>query len=175
MGFLGRFMPQKGFLVLIDALNWLLENGIEKECHLVAVGSDDCLGRYRREVNRRPRLSGRVSFVAHVPDAAPIIRELDLMVMPSLWEAYGLLAAEALVLGIPVVGSNCIGLREVLQGTPSLTPPAGDAIALAGALLKAINSPWNAEARAYQPLARQRFDVAESALRLRRLFDECLC
>ncbi len=173
LGFFGRFMPQKGFFVLLDALRELARRGYADRVRLVATKDPHGYrGEYMREVERDDVLSRLVRFIEPVPDIAAVLPQIDVLVMPSLWEACPLLPMEAMVLGVPVVGSDAIGLREVLHDTPSLAPPAGDANALAEALCKAINSPWNAEARTYQPLAKQRFDVTKSASHLRRLFDE---
>jgi glycosyltransferase involved in cell wall biosynthesis len=172
IGFLGRFMEQKGFLVLVDALDRLVSRGAPSRFHLAAFGSDDYIREYKAEVDRRPKLKGVISFCDKVPNTAPILRQLDLLVMPSLWEACPLLPMEAMVAGTPVLGSDCIGLREVLRGTPSKMAPAGDAEAWSTALSEAIASPWKEEAQAYCPTARSRFDVAHAAERLRGLFDQ---
>jgi glycosyltransferase involved in cell wall biosynthesis len=174
IGFLGRFMEQKGFLILIDALDRLFASRLSKRCHLVAVGSGDYVREYRGEVDRRPRLSGGVSFVEHVADAAHVLRGLDLLVVPSLWEACPLLPMEAMCLGIPVLGTDCLGLREVLADTPSVMIPNGDAAALARAMRMAIEAPWKKQATAFAASARERFDAARSAEQLRATFEQCL-
>jgi glycosyltransferase involved in cell wall biosynthesis len=79
---------------------------------------------------------------------------------------------EAMVAGVPVLGSDCIGLREVLRDTPSRTVPAGDPEAWSRALEQAIASPWKEAARAFAQEARRRFDVAESAGRLVEVFEQ---
>jgi glycosyltransferase involved in cell wall biosynthesis len=171
MGFLGRFMEQKGFRPLLGALERIIAVGTARPFHLVAVGSGDYVREYRRETIRRG-LGEHITFLEHVPDVGPVLRELDLLVMPSLWEAAGLLAMEAMVAGVPVLGSDCIGLREVLHDTPSRMFPVGDEELLALALQKAIVSPWPAEALAFALTARERFSAARSARRLRRVLDE---
>ncbi len=173
IGFLGRFMEQKGFLPLLEALGELALGSTRVPFHLVAVGSGDYEREYRLEVERRG-LSRKVSFLEFVPDVSPILGQLDLLVMPSLWEACSLLPMEAMVLGIPVLGTDCIGLREVLRGTPSVMVPAGDSRSLCQALRSAIAAPWTEAARAYAPEARRRFDVAEAAERLGQIFDQVL-
>ncbi len=172
MGFLGRFMEQKGFLVLIEALSLLLQRGGIRPFHLVAVGSGDMLVNYQRELTNKPELSGRLSFLEHTPDPAPILRELDLLVMPSLWEAHPLLPMEAMVMGIPVLGTSCLGLREALAGSPNATVRPGCPDELAKALENAIAYPWSEAAHAYVPMAIGRFDVRRTAEQLRSLFDE---
>jgi glycosyltransferase involved in cell wall biosynthesis len=173
MGFLGRFMEQKGFLPLLDALALLAGRTTARPFHLVAVGSGDCERRYRARVESLG-LGERVTFLQFVPDIAPTLRQLDLVVMPSLWEAAPLLAMEALYAGVPLLGTSCIGLRELLGGSPSVLVPPGDPAALADALAEAIRSPWPEAALAYAATARQRFSAARSGRQLLALFDDLL-
>jgi glycosyltransferase involved in cell wall biosynthesis len=173
VGFLGRFMEQKGFLPLLDALERLVARGVPRPFHLAAVGSGDFRREYREEALRR-RLGRHVTFLDAVPNAGPVLRQLDLLVMPSLWEACPLLPMEAMAAGVPVLGSECVGLREVLRGTPSRTAPAGNADAWCRALQAALAAPWTRAARAYAAEARHRFAAEEPAERLLRLFDGLL-
>jgi glycosyltransferase involved in cell wall biosynthesis len=172
LGFLGRFMEQKGFLLLVDALERLAAAGQSPQVRLLAVGSGDYVREYREEIARRPAAAGCITMLEHTPDVTPILREIDLLVMPSLWEACPLLPMEAMCAGTPVLGSDCIGLREVLFGSPSRMVPAGDAAALAQGIGRARESPWRERAAEYAPLARQRFDVHRGAGQLLRLFDQ---
>lgn len=173
LGFLGRFMEPKGFLVLIEALDRMLATGLpSRKFHLLAVGSGDFEEKYRAEVERRVRLKGCVTFTGHVPDVMPVFREIDVLVMPSLWEACGLLAMEAMCAGVPVLGTDCVGLREVLEDTPSVAVPADDPEALAKALKTAIESPWTQAARDFASQAQKRFDIRPAAGQLLQLFEE---
>ncbi len=171
LGFLGRFMEQKGFLQLIEALDRLLgRNDLPRPVHLLAVGSGDCLVNYGWELDRHPRVKHCITFREHVPSAAPILRELDLLVMPSLWEACPILPMEAMCMGVPVLGTDCVGLREVLRDSPSVMVSQNNASALAEALRSAIDSPWKEKAVQYVPAARQRFDVRPVGQALADLF-----
>jgi glycosyltransferase involved in cell wall biosynthesis len=170
IGFLGRFMEQKGFLPLLDALAQLLRDGAARPFHLVAVGSGDFEREYRAEVERRG-LGNHVSMLGFVMDVRPILRQLDLLAVPSLWEASPLLPMEAMAAGVPVLGTDCIGLREVLHNTPSHMVRAGDVTALLHGLRQALLTPRTEAARAFAPAARVRFDNRPSARRLVELFE----
>jgi glycosyltransferase involved in cell wall biosynthesis len=170
-GFLGRFMEQKGFLVLLDALQRLAADALDMPFHLVAVGSGDYRREYRKEIERRD-IGKIVSLLDFTPDVLPILQQLDLLVMPSLWEASPLQPMEAMAAGVPVLGTDCIGLREVLHDTPSRMVRAGDAAALAVGLREALWSPWTAAAREFATEACSRFDNDRSARRLAALYGE---
>jgi glycosyltransferase involved in cell wall biosynthesis len=163
-GFLGRFMEQKGFLPLLAALQALQSRKTPRPFHLVAVGSGDYEREYRAEVEERG-LAGAVTFLPFVPDVMPFLRELDAVVMPSLWEAAGLLAMEALVAGTPLLTSDCPGLREVVRDTPTRMARAGDVPAWTDALEALIAAPPLNETRAFSATARERFDASRTAER----------
>jgi glycosyltransferase involved in cell wall biosynthesis len=96
-------------------------------------------------------------------DVRPLLRQLDLLAVPSLWEASPLLPMEAMTAGVPVLGTDCIGLREVLRDTPSRVVRAGDEEELARGLRAALANPWTELARDFAPFARARFDNRPSA------------
>ena len=82
LGFLGRFMEQKGFLPLLDVLQRLRTKGATASFRLLAVGSGDFEREYRAEVARRG-LADIVTFFGYVSDIGPILRQLDLLLVPG--------------------------------------------------------------------------------------------
>jgi glycosyltransferase involved in cell wall biosynthesis len=173
VGFLGRFMPEKGFPLLLDAVERLVREGGTPPFHVVGFGSGDYRREYEKAVARRG-LGGRVTLLDFVPDVRPVLGQLDLVVVPSLWEASSLVSMEAMAAGVPVLGSDCAGLREVLRGTPSRVVRSGDADALRCGLQVSLANLWSEAARAYAPAARERFDNARTARRLTELYGEFL-
>lgn len=170
IGFLGRFMPEKGFPLLVDAVDRLVRQGTERPFHLVGFGSGDFRREYQKAILRRG-LEKHVSLLDFVTDVRPVLRQLDLVVVPSLWEASSLISMEAMAAGVPVLGSDCPGLREVLCATPSRTVTANDAAALTEGLRLAIEEPWTEAARNFAPEARARFDNGHSVRKLAKLLD----
>jgi len=161
-GFLGRFMAQKGFGVLVDAIEILVKNGLRSsQVHILAVGS----GGYVREDRARVVALGLEKFFTFWPyqaEVAPILKGIHCLVMPSLWEASGILAMEAMVAGTPVIGSDCVGLRETLAESPSVQVSANDATALSAALARFVASPDQRAAAQFQHAAAQRFSAGRS-------------
>jgi glycosyltransferase involved in cell wall biosynthesis len=170
LGFMGRFMAEKGYPLLIDALRMLRQDPSCPPFHLLAVGSGDFEKSYRGKL----RAAGLTDVVSHMPfvaDVQPILRQLDLLVVPSMSEAMPLLPMEAMVAGVPVLGSDCPGIREVLRGSPSRTFPVGDVTALCHSLRDALERPWVGEAREYAAVAAERFDVRPRAKELLAVVD----
>ena len=172
LGFLGRFMEQKGFLVLVDALCRMMRQPPSKKFHLLAVGSFDYRAEYAAIVAEKPELTGLVTFIDQVPQAGPILRELDLLVMPSLWEACPLLPMEAMLMGTPILGTDCLGLREVLRGSSALTVPPGNPEVLCIQLRRAVDTRLKQDAVDYVPIARKRFDVCHTGKALLDVYEQ---
>jgi glycogen synthase len=71
-----------------------------------------------------------------VRDVTPVMSLMDVVVIPSVWEPFGMVAAEAMSVGRPVVVSRAGGLPEVVEdGISGLVVPPGDP----GALFQAID------------------------------------
>jgi glycosyltransferase involved in cell wall biosynthesis len=170
IGFLGRFMPEKGFPVLLEAIDRLARQETVRPFHLVGFGSGDFRREYQKAIQRRG-LEKCITLLDFVVDVQPVLGCLDLVVVPSLWEASSLVSMEAMAAGVPVLGSDCIGLREVLRDTPSRMVRSNDAPALATGLRAALDEPWTEAARAFAAEARVRFDNIHSVRRLTTLFE----
>jgi len=79
---------------------------------------------------------------------------------------------EAMVAGVPVVGSDAIGLREVLKNTPSYIPTAGDPQELAQSILSAALPESQPRAESFVQQACERFQVDNAVERLAELYGE---
>ena len=170
-GFLGRFMAQKGFRVLMDAIEILRIHGLTPaRARVLAVGS----GGYLREDRARIAALGLEEFFTfwpYQPDVASILKGIHCLVMPSLWEASGLLAMEAMVAGTPVIGSDCVGLRETLAASPAVSVRANDAVQLSEAIASFIERPDRQAAIQFQSTAMERFSADRSFAALHDLYD----
>jgi len=171
-GFLGRFMPQKGFDKVIEALAVLEKEGGSSDCdyHLIAVGSGDYRNWYQKMAEEHG-VTNRILFVPFQRDVAEIFHDLDAVIMPSRWEACGLLAMEALASGVPLITSDCIGLREVVQNTPAFVVPDGKPEGLAKAMKGLLVTKGREPFQAFRAEAARRFDVRNTAEKVKHLFE----
>jgi glycosyltransferase involved in cell wall biosynthesis len=169
IGFLGRFMPQKGFEYLIEAMDMLVKRHHGSlDIRVLAVGSGDYLEAYKKRVAGKG-LANRFVFVPFQPDVAPVYDAADVIVMPSVWEAFGLQAAEALCMGRPIIASDCIGLREAIKDTPAIVVPTGNAAAIADSVSRLILEPPSLLFHDFREEARKRFDVRKTSSELQTL------
>lgn len=158
IGAVGRLEPVKGFHLLLDAIAALPDElgpawALPPRIVIVGDGSErDALERQAAELG----LAERVHFAGYRPDAYRAPGGFDVMVIPSLQEAFGLVCLEAMAAGCPVIASDVGGLPELVRdGETGLLVPAGDADALVEALVRLLGD--RDGARRMGALARQRF------------------
>ncbi len=170
IGFFGRFMPQKGFDILIDAVEILAAKDGSPDFSVVAFGWGGFIREEQEKIEQRG-LSRYFTFLPFEANVAKALRGVDVVAMPSRWEACPLLPMEALVAGVPVIGTDCLGLGEVLQGTPGTIIPVDNAEALAHALAGEMRSPTLSKITAYRHTAAERFDVQRQVEGVKQLIN----
>jgi glycosyltransferase involved in cell wall biosynthesis len=129
-----RLTHDKGIDVALEAL---------RECRddlpsdwMLAILSDGGLRNELEMLAKRLDLTSRIQFLGRLENPYPAIRFASLFVHPARWEAFGIVLAEALALGSPIVATACPGgPREILdEGEHGLLVPAEDPTALAEAI-----------------------------------------
>lgn len=131
-----RMHPEKGYEHLLAALPRVLAEA--PDVVLLIAGTGPLEGRYRA-VSASLGLAKSVRFLGFRRDLPDVIAASDLVVLPSVAEAFGLVAAEALYLGVPVVASRVGGIPEIVDdGIDGLLVPPGDSEALALALVQLL-------------------------------------
>ena len=161
-GFFGRFMPQKGFDLLIDAVDAMRHQELGQNFAVVAVGSGDYLREYQAAI-REKGLEQYFYFFPFQPQVHHLYSQVDAIVMASRWEASGLLAMEALCMGTPLIVSNCMGLRETVADTPAMVFPSENLSSLVNLMIGAMQDNNATNFHQFVPVARTRYDVEKSA------------
>ncbi len=129
----GRLSPEKGFDVLVSAMPRIIEEA--PGAILAVVGAGPAHSRLTAQIARLG-LEPTVRLVGFVPDVAPWLGAADVVVVPSRSEGQGLVALEAMALGVPVVASRVGGLPEVVSnGVTGLLTMPDDPDALAEAVI----------------------------------------
>ncbi|MGH9716610.1 MAG: glycosyltransferase [Candidatus Acidiferrales bacterium] len=136
--FLSRLIPRKGADVLIDAFARACPNS----GRLLIAGPEGEPG-YRAYLETHARHSGvgdRVIFTGplYETDKAAALADSDLFVLPSRYENFANVAAEAMVCGVPVIVSDACGISSLVEGKAGLVVPA-QTDAVAEALRKLID------------------------------------
>lgn len=173
LGFFGRFMAQKGFGLLVEAVERLNREGAGKPVHVCCFG----WGGFIREEQADIRCRGLESFFHFFPATdlmAEAIRGVDVVVMPSKWEACPLLPMEVMISGRPLIASNCIGLKEVVADSPAMVFQAGslDGLLEKIRLFSANQNAFQLESDRFRQEAASRFDVSQTSSKLVDLFND---
>jgi glycosyltransferase involved in cell wall biosynthesis len=106
----GRIAPEKGFLRLVELKKALEESNIE--CEIFIVGSPENKA-YINEITKKSNELGiKLNLLGHRENPYPYIKNADIMVHPAIHEGYGLVLAESLLLGTPVIATNIEVFRE---------------------------------------------------------------
>ena len=139
VGMVSRLSPEKGPQYLIEAFAAVARR--VSDAALLIVGD----GTMRPELERRARelsIGNRIVWAGRVPQAEAFrhLAIMDVVVAPSMWEGFGLSAAEAMAFGKPVVVSDVDGLSEVVaDGETGLLVPPGNADALAEGIVTLLD------------------------------------
>lgn len=169
----GRFAPQKGFTVLVEALT--AARAAVPGISLTLVGDGPMRGDIETAI-RAAGLSGNVTL-AGWQDEAGVRAAIDaahVLVVPSFAEGLPVVAMEAMAAGRPVIATWVAGIPElVVPGETGWLVPPADPVALAAAIVAAATAAPAALAgmgAAAAARARARHHIAMSAARLAALF-----
>ncbi|MDF2978881.1 MAG: alpha-(1-2)-phosphatidylinositol mannosyltransferase [Actinomycetospora sp.] len=146
IGFLGRYTePRKGMPLLLQALRPLAAR--RGDLRLVVVGRGDA-DELRREAG--PVLADRIELLGAVdePTKASMLASIDLLATPnSGGESFGVVLAEGMAAGAPVVASDIDAFRRVLGEPPAgVAVPSGDPLAWGSAIGALLDDPARREA-----------------------------
>ncbi|MGH7719402.1 MAG: glycosyltransferase family 4 protein, partial [Gemmatimonadaceae bacterium] len=134
VGTVGRLAAQKAMHVLLDAMPRLLAD--EPETRLLVVGD----GPLRGALEARARGLGvarAVTFAGYLSDVRPAYRAMDVFVLPSRDEGFGIVFLEAMLMRVPVIGTRVIGSVDAVEdGVTGLLVPYQNAGALSEAVLR---------------------------------------
>lgn len=137
----GSIVPRKGYAVLIEAMaglkrrNWRLKiAGTARSLETVSA---------LREQIKTAGLDAQVQLLGAVRDKEldDLYEKADLFVMASLFEGYGMVLAEALQRGLPIVTTTGGAASDTVPDGAGLKVPPGDSDALRHAIDKALVDP----------------------------------
>jgi glycosyltransferase involved in cell wall biosynthesis len=140
IGFLGRLHPKKRIGDLIDAFT-----GLYGDATLV-IGGNQPLEEFARLRDRVAvdGLGARVCLLGFIApdDRSAFFTSVDVLVMPSTYECFGMVAAEALSAGVPVIVTEQTGIAEVVRHHDAgVVVPVGDPDAIRAAIERILADP----------------------------------
>jgi len=141
IGLIGRLEESKGQALLLHAFSQIYQRF--PQARLLFAGDPPPqhpdYDRHLRELAQELGIADRVHFVGFQIQTAPIFAALDLFVLASKQEAFGLVLLEAMAQGVSIIATRAGGVPEVIQnGVNGLLVKSGDAAELAGAIVRSI-------------------------------------
>jgi glycosyltransferase involved in cell wall biosynthesis len=133
-----RLHPEKGHHYLFEAMAEVRRR-VARRVRLLVAGAGSFEQAYRDEVRALGCADG-VSFLGFRKDSADLMAAADLVILPSLAEAFGLALTESLYIGTPVVATRVGGIPEIVDdGADGLLVTPADSKALADAIIDLLN------------------------------------
>lgn len=156
----GRFSPEKGHRRLVDAF-YKLQKQIP-EAKLILMGGTSYGETYHElcEYVSSLKLEKNVILLCQVSNPYPIIKDCDYFILSSFYEGFGLVLAEADILGKPIVSTDIAGPRAFMQKYGGTLVENSEEGILSGLKMLADGKvqPLNADYEAYNQEVIQEFE-----------------
>lgn len=111
IGTMGRFVEKKGIDILLQALGALQADGIAFQAR---IGGGGALESALREQTQRLGIAPQCEFVGWVANKQAFFESLDIFVLPSRHEPFGIVLIEAMAAGLPVITTDTEGPCEII-------------------------------------------------------------
>jgi glycosyltransferase involved in cell wall biosynthesis len=170
-----RLFEGKGVRELVQAVPAMRDKC--PDVRLVVVGREMQYGLLRQLEDLAASLGvdTNVMFVGQRSDVPRLMAAADIYAMPSQWEPFGLVFAEAMAMRLPVVALDNGGTPEVVEhGVTGLLSPLGDGDALVANLLALLTDPARRTDMGERGRARvlEHFGLARMACDVERVYDQ---
>lgn len=136
---IGSLTPRKGHDILLRALNEVRD----LSWRATIIGSDKLepgtvrlLGNLSRELD----LIDRVNFAGEVDDVAAVLETADLFALASRYEGYGMVFAEALAHGLPIIACNAGAIPDVVPRSAGILVEPDDVSAFAAGIRQLLQN-----------------------------------
>jgi glycogen synthase len=179
--YVGRLTTEKGVLVILKALDLLVNKQGRRSLRLNVFGDGD--KSYISQLQsfiRDKQLMEIVTFYGKIPQDELIeyYDRSDIMLVPSIWqEPFALVTAEAMARGLPVIASKVGGTAErITHDVNGLLVEPGDEQALASAITQLLENPEKLErlAQAARSTVQEHFTVEKCARRMEQHLQQAI-
>ncbi len=144
VGLVGRIDPRKGQDVIVKALAQVRKNYPDVMGVMVGNETPGLDGSYLGELKesiRQLRLEDSILVMPALKEIPEVLAALDLFVMPSWTEAFGLVAIEAMAMGVPCILGRGGSAEEMARGSGAELVRTHDAYDLARKIIQLRNNP----------------------------------
>ena len=138
IGFLGRFLPEKGLDLLIEALAIMKSNGVAFQAR---IGGDGPQRAAMEKFAVACGVAGHIAWLGWVNDVSAFYKSVDILCVPSHWESFGIVILNAFDAGVPVVATRTTGPSELIADGMNGLLAEVNAHSLAAKLTQALKNP----------------------------------
>jgi glycosyltransferase involved in cell wall biosynthesis len=128
IGTIGRLVPQKDYPTLLNAFSNVLKSVPDTELYVVGEGY---LQKDLIELSKSLGINDKVHWLGKTEYIKEFLSKIDLFILPSKYEGFGLVLLEAMVAKKPIIAANNSAIPEVLGKTYEGLFSTGDINALA--------------------------------------------
>jgi L-malate glycosyltransferase len=137
IGMVANIRPEKNHMLLISAFTNVANK--YKNVKLLLVGLD-CMDGKVQKFTEKSGVSDKIKFLGQRDDVPEVLKLLDIFCLPSINEGLPLTVLEAMAARVPVVGSDVIGINEVVTNNVNgLLFPSGNEHMLTESLLSILH------------------------------------
>ena len=174
IGYVGCLSQVKGPFYLLEAFKKILSS--YPKAKLLVVG-DGPLKAMLKTVSEEKGIGNSVLFMGFRRDVPQILKAIDVFVLPSTGEGFGISLIEAMYMGLPCVATNVGGIPEVVEnGSTGILVPPANSEALAKAIKELLDKPELAKkyGAAGKKRVLENFTADKYIEKLENLYDELL-
>lgn len=180
IGIVGRLAEWKGQHIFLEAARQVLAAGGRAEFLIAGsamFGEADYEARLKKQV-ADAGIEKSVDFMGFVSDIPGLLNSLDILIHASTTpEPFGQVVIEGMAEGLPVVGTDGGGVREIIvHGENGMLVPMGDADAMAESIKTLLADPERARllGRAGYLRVRRHFTAEQTARKIERVYNEVI-
>jgi len=146
----GRMVNKKGFHIILNAFKKFTETNIKAE--LIIGGDGPEMARLKSQ-SEDLGLGSRVKFVGWIKDVETFLKTIDVFVLPSLDEPFGIAVLEAMAMGKTIISTKSQGPREILNDNNAYLVEINDVDSLFQGMILAAREKIESEKKANQALS----------------------
>jgi len=146
----GRMVNKKGFHIILSAFKKLTETDIKAE---LIIGGDGPEMANLKSQSEDFRLGNRVKFIGWIKDVESFLKTIDIFVLPSLDEPFGIAVLEAMAMGKTIISTKSQGPSEILNNKNAYLSEVNNIDSLSQKMISAARNKAERETKAVQALA----------------------
>jgi glycosyltransferase involved in cell wall biosynthesis len=170
IGIIGRLEQQKGHKYLFEAIK-----NINSNIKILVIGTGS-LENELKEICKKHKIDKKVEFLGYQKEIEEHYSSIDVLCVPSIYEGFGLIVAEAMASKTPVIYSNIEPINEVITREEGFPFPLKNVKKLTKQISFVINNPKKVKEKvdkAYERV-KEKFDIKKDVKKVEKEYLDLL-